>query len=68
MGRTRRTHVKSKCIQILVGKPEWKRFEAFTATMFQVEVFWAVTPCGVVRYQLFKGSMDLWNVGILPQH
>jgi hypothetical protein len=23
-------------------------FEAFTAVMFQVEVFWVVTPCNVV--------------------
>jgi len=23
-------------------------FEAFTAVMFQVEVFWVVTPCSVV--------------------
>jgi hypothetical protein len=23
-------------------------FEAFTAAMFQVEVFWVVTPCSVV--------------------
>jgi len=36
--------------------------------IIQVEVFWVVTPCSVVvGYQLFRGSMDLWNVGILPQ-
>jgi hypothetical protein len=23
-------------------------FEAFTEVMFQVDVFWVVTPCGVV--------------------
>jgi hypothetical protein len=23
-------------------------FETFTAVMFEVEVFWVVTPCGVV--------------------
>jgi len=33
------------------------------------KVFWVVTPCTVVAgYQHFRGSMDLWNVGILPQH
>jgi len=54
--------------------------EIFTAVMFQAEVFWVVTPCNiVVRYQRFGdpyslqdpqdgGSMDLRNVGILPQH
>jgi hypothetical protein len=36
-------------------------FEAFTAVMFQVEVFRVVTP-EVGR------SIDLRNVGILPQH
>jgi len=31
-------------------------FEAFTAVMFQVEVFWVVTPCNVVvGYQRFRG-------------
>jgi len=55
----------------------------FTALMFQVKVFWVVTPCSVmVRYQHFTGSrcshlyggvpedggsMNLWNVGILQQ-
>jgi len=33
--------------------------ETSMAVMFQVEVFWFVTPYSVV---------DLWNVGILPQH
>jgi hypothetical protein len=31
--------------------------------MFLVDVFWVVTLCGVV----VGGSMDLWNVGMLPQ-
>jgi hypothetical protein len=32
-------------------------FEVFTAVMFQVEVFWAVTPCNVVvGYQPFRGQ------------
>jgi hypothetical protein len=48
------------------------RFEAFTTVIFQVEVFWAVTPWSVVAgYQRFRdpcwpylqaevgGSMDL---------
>jgi hypothetical protein len=31
-------------------------FEAFTAVMFQVEVFWVVMPCGVVvGYQRYRG-------------
>jgi len=30
-------------------------FEAFTAVMFQFEVFWVVTPCSVViEYQRFR--------------
>jgi len=40
-------------------------FEAFTAVMFQVEVFWVVTPCNVVvGYQRFGGSccLDMKNV------
>jgi len=33
----------------------------------QVEVFWVVTPCSiVVGYRRF--SINLRNVGILPQH
>jgi hypothetical protein len=57
-------------------------FEAFTAVIFQVEVFWIVTPCSVmVGYRRCRGpcclhlqdevkggSGDLWNVGILPQY
>jgi len=37
----------------------------------RVEVFCVVTPCSVaVEYFTLKlrGSMDLWNVCILPQH
>jgi hypothetical protein len=35
-------------------------FEAFTAVVFQVEVFWVVTQCGVVvRNQRFGGSRFL---------
>jgi hypothetical protein len=31
-------------------------FEASTTVMFQVEIFWFVTPCDVVvGYQLFRG-------------
>jgi hypothetical protein len=56
----------------------------FTAVKIQVDVIWVVTPCSVmVHYQRFGGpcclhlqgevsedggSIDLWNVGILPQH
>jgi hypothetical protein len=35
-------------------------FEAFTAMMFQEEVFWVLTPCGVVvRHQRFGGPCFL---------
>jgi len=35
-------------------------FEAFTAVMFQVEVFWVVTQCSVmVGYQPFRGPCCL---------
>jgi hypothetical protein len=35
-------------------------FEAFTAAMFQVEVFWVVTSCSVVvGYQCFRGPYYL---------
>jgi len=37
-----------------------------------VEVFWAVTLCSALVGDHIQGeeggSMDLWNVGILPQH
>jgi hypothetical protein len=42
--------------------------------MIQVEVFLPVALCSVVvGYLRFRGpedggTMDLWNVGILPQH
>jgi len=42
------------------------RFEAFTAESVQVAVFWVVTPCSAVIG--IWGSMDLWNIGILPQY
>jgi hypothetical protein len=45
--------------------------EAFTVAMCHVEVFRVVTPCSVVVGYLHPedgGSMDLWNVGIIPQH
>jgi hypothetical protein len=50
------------------------RVEVFTAVKIQVEVFWVLKPCSVVLgYQLQlhhedAGSMDLRDVGILPQH
>jgi len=41
-------------------------FEAFTAVMFHVEVFWIVTPCNVVGYQRFRGvttrNTSTWNL------
>jgi len=52
----------------------------FYLVMIQIQIFWFVTPCNIVRgYQSFRdpycshhpedgGSMDLWNFGILPQH
>jgi hypothetical protein len=55
--------------------------ESFTSVMFQVDIFWVVTPCSVVvGYQCFGGScclhlqdeyggsMVLRNVGILFTH
>jgi hypothetical protein len=37
--------------------------------MFQVEVFWVVTPCSAVHLQGEDGGgMDFWNVSFLPQH
>jgi len=36
-------------------------FEAFTAVIFQVEIFWFVTPCTVeIGYQLFGGPCCLY--------
>jgi hypothetical protein len=56
-------------------------FEAFTALIFQVEVFCVVTRCSVVvGYQRFRGpcclhlqteddgNMDVWEFGTLPLH
>jgi len=50
-------------------------------TKIQVTVFWIVTPCSnVAGYQCFRascclhlepedrGSMVIWNIGILPHH
>jgi len=34
-------------------------FEALTVVMFQVEIFWVVTPCSVVGYLCFRGSCCL---------
>jgi len=40
-------------------------FEAFTAVMFQVKVFWGVTPCTVVvGYQRFSGPCCLHLHGV----
>jgi hypothetical protein len=44
---------------------EHASFEASTEVMFQVEVFWVVTPCSVVvGYQRFRGPccLHLWVV------
>jgi hypothetical protein len=45
-------------------------FEGFKAVMFQVEVFWVVTPCNVVGgYRRFRGPCCLhFQDGILPKH
>jgi len=57
-------------------KPD-ESFEAFVAVMFQVEVFWSVSPCCVVvGHQCFRGSCHLQLQGeaarisddILPQY
>jgi hypothetical protein len=34
----------------------------------QVEILRVVTPCSVVVVPEVGGMVDLWNVGILPQH
>jgi hypothetical protein len=45
------------------------RFEVFTVVKIQVKVFWIMTPCSVlVGYSEGEGTMDLGNVGIIPQH
>jgi len=39
---------------------DWANTEAFTAVMFQVEVFWVVTPCSnVVGYKCFRAPCCL---------
>jgi hypothetical protein len=47
-------------------------FEASTAEMFQVGVFWVLMPCSFVAgchlHPENGGSMDLRNIGILLQH
>jgi hypothetical protein len=43
---------------VLKKKNEFARFEVSTAMEIQVKVLWVVTLC----------SMDLQNVGILPQY
>jgi len=52
------------------GEQILKILEVFTVMTFRVRIFWIVTPCSaVVGYDTEDGgSMDLWNVGILPQH
>jgi hypothetical protein len=43
-------------------------FEAFTAVMFQVEIFWGVMPCSVVvGYQRFRGPCCLHLQGVTTQ-
>jgi len=37
----------------------YRGFEAFTAVMFQVEVFWVVTQCSVVKQERFRGACCL---------
>jgi hypothetical protein len=32
-------------LSTLLNKPQFASFEAFTAVMFQVEVFWVMAPC-----------------------
>jgi len=40
----------------LLQVPVVARFETSSVVMFQVEVFWVVTPCSVVvGYQRFRG-------------
>jgi hypothetical protein len=50
-GRHNLTHICKEICEIFDA-----RFEAFTAVIFQLEVFWVVTPCSVVvGYQRFGG-------------
>jgi hypothetical protein len=52
------------------------RLKQYRPLVFQVEVFWVVTPCSIAVENPYclhlhpedGGSMDLWIVGILPQH
>jgi hypothetical protein len=48
----------------------YQRFRGPCCFHLQVEVFWFMTPCSVtLGYQSeYGGSLDLWKVGILPQH
>jgi hypothetical protein len=60
----------SEIVSPFAGKLDMHmRFEVFMAVKIQVEVFWIVMPCSVVKgYQHFRVIMVLQNVGILPQH
>jgi hypothetical protein len=49
-----------KLCKIILEEFLYVSFEAFTAVMFQVEVYWVVTPCSVVAgYQRFGGPCCL---------
>jgi hypothetical protein len=53
----------------------FEKCEVLTAVKIQVEVFWVVTPCAIwvstLQRSMLKdedgGSMDIRNVGFLPQ-
>jgi len=54
------------CISFKLNVIFFARFEAFTAAIFEVEVFWAVTPCSVVvGFKRFRGPCCLrLHVGV----
>jgi len=53
------TNVASCCGSINVQIRRWQYLWVNNFVLLQVEVVWVVKPCSVV---------NLWNVGILPQH
>jgi hypothetical protein len=48
----------------MMGDNYCKSFKAFMVMMFQVEIFWVVTPCNVVvGYQCFRGPYCFYIQG-----
>jgi len=42
-------------------KSVYVRCEVFTAVEVQVDVFWVVTPCSVVRYKSYRSPCSPWG-------